>query len=130
MSRFTMLIVLSFLLGVPAFAQFEINPDHPDADGQKLPAQQAKAKAKIRLAGKAATSAAAARANRGKQGQATGTSSQQPGAPSLESANAGAGKTANSGGSANSTKRRLKKTRALSSLQTARENVAESPAPK
>src|SRR5260370_36824143 len=124
MSRFTMLIVLSFLWGVPAFAQFEINPDHFDAEAQKPPRQQAKAKAKITPVNKAARSMAAARADQGKKGQTTWISSQQPDVGSLQPASATAGKTPNSAASTSSTRRRLRKTKTVSSLQLAQGSVA------
>jgi hypothetical protein len=129
MSRFTLLIIVSFVLGVPALAQFEVAPDHFDGDAQKPPAQQAKAKAKSKTTGQVTTSAAATGAQQGKQGQATGTSSKQTVAP-LHSAGANTGRAASYGASTTSHKKHLRKTRTVSTLHSARKSPTESPTPQ
>jgi len=111
MSVSRVLVVLSFLLGVPAFAQFEIAPDHFDADAQKPPAHQVRTQTKI----KAVQTAAVAQ-----QGQQTpATRSQQHVLPPLQAANAGPRKVSG-GTSVVSRKKTALKARTVSALQPVR----------
>lgn len=97
MSGSKALVVLCFLLGVPVFAQFEISPDHFDADAQKPPAQHSRLHVNV----SPATKRAASRANVRKAVQPP------PGR---------AGKVASTG----SGQKSLQKTRTVSVLQSGR----------
>jgi hypothetical protein len=128
MSRSKMLIILSFLLGAPAFAQFEVSPDHFDEDAQKAPAQQAKAKTKIKLARQTPTSSVAA-AQQPTQGQATVPTAQQQAVPVLQPA-AGSKRNAGFATAARSSRRRLQRSKTVSSVQPDGKSVAEARAPR
>jgi hypothetical protein len=97
MSGSKALVVLCFLLGVPAFAQFEISPDHFDGDAQKPPAQHSRLHVKVNPA----TRRAASRANARK---------------TVQPPPARAGKVA----STESSRKSLQKTRTVSALQSGR----------
>lgn len=126
MSKSKVLIIFGFLWGASALAQFEVAPDHFDAEAQKRPAQRARAKTKAKPADQATPSVAAA-AQPGKQGQATAISRKRQGGRSLQLAGASAGQPVGSGASSNSPRKRLQKTTTVSSLQLARKNMTESP---
>ncbi|HWX56364.1 MAG TPA: hypothetical protein VN176_17375 [Verrucomicrobiae bacterium] len=128
MSSSKMLIILSFLLGVPAFAQFEVSPDHFDEDAQKPPAQQAKARTKIKLTRQTTTSAVAPAQQR-TQGQATVTTAQRESVPALQPA-AGAKRNTSIAASTRSGRKRLQKPKTVPSLQPVGKSVAEARAPR
>ena len=113
MSVSRVLVFLSFLLGVPAFAQFEIAPDHFDAEAQKAPTRQVRTQTKIKAVQTAII------ADNGQQTPATAKGSQQQVLPSLQAANAGprrvSGKT-----SVVSRKKTALKARTVSALQPVR----------
>lgn len=105
------LIVLSFLLGVPAFAQFEIAPDHFDAVAQTPPANQIKAHNKIKAVPTVVI------AGKGQQGLPTATGGK--GISSSQAVNAGSRKSSGKTSVASRRKPALK-TRTVSVLQPIR----------
>jgi len=111
MSVSRVLVVLSFLLGVPAFAQFEVAPDHFDAVGQKSTAQQVKAHTKIKAVQTAVV------AQKGQQELPAATGGQQ--VSSSQAVNAGSRKVSGKTSVASRRKPALK-TRTVSVLQPIR----------
>lgn len=111
MSVLKVLIVLGFLLGVAAFAQFEIAPDHFDAVAQNAPAHQVKAHKKIKAVQTAVI------AGNGQQGLPGATAGKE--VSSLQAVNAGSRKS--SGKTSVASRRKpAPKTRTVSVLQPIR----------
>jgi len=113
MSVSRVLVFLSFLLGVPAFAQFEIAPDHFDADAQKPPAHQVKAQTKIKAVPTAIIG------QNGQQGLQTARLGQKQEVQSSQAVNAGPRKVSGRT-SVVSRKKTALKARTVSALQPVR----------